>query len=196
MGILGSDFLSLFDVSIDPVTNKLDLLNPDHCPDKVVYWPASVIAKVPVERTKDGHLVVSIELDGKPFKALLDTGAWNSTIRIKPARMLLGVTPGGPDAPATGELNGTKGLTTYTHTFKTLSFDGVTVTNPSIELIPDMWEEPLSSTPTGSKIKVREEADKPDMLLGMNVLKHMHIYIAYKDRFVYFTPIVTPTQTK
>ncbi|MDR3528709.1 MAG: aspartyl protease family protein [Rhizomicrobium sp.] len=196
VGILGPDFLSLFDVSIDPVSKKLDLLNPDHCADKVVYWPATVLAKVPVERALDGHLVISIELDGKPFKAIVDTGAWNSTIRIKPAHMLLGVTPGGPDAPATGELNGTKGLTTYTHVFKTLSFDGVTVTNPSLRLIPDMLDDAMSSMPTGSKIKVKDDSDKPDVLLGMNILSHLHIYIAYKDRFVYFTPITTPAPSK
>lgn len=189
VGYLGADFLTQFDVSLDPAGKKLDLLNPVHCPDKVVYWPAKVIAKVPVERLSDGHLVVKVELDGKPFKAVLDTGAWGSTIRIKPAKMLLGVTPGGADAPASGELNGAKGATTYRHVFRSLSFDGVAITNPSITLIPDMLDDALSSTPTGSKIKVKDDSDKPDMLLGMDILRHFHIYIAYKDRFVYLTPI-------
>jgi predicted aspartyl protease len=196
VGLLGADFLMKFDVSLDPSAKKLDLLSPEHCPDKVVYWPASAIARVPVECLRYGHLVVDIELDDKPFRAILDTGAWQSTIRIQAARKQLGVEHGGPDSPPAGELNGTIGLTTYRHVFKTLSFEGVTVANPTIQLIPDMLEAPLSSTPTGLRIKVTEDAAKPEMLLGMDILRHLHLYIAYKDRFVYLTPIEPPSQTK
>ncbi len=193
-GLLAPDFLAMFDVAIDPAAKKLDLLSPDHCLDKVIYWPASAIAKVPVERLRDGHLVVSLELDGKPFRAVLDTGAWQSTIRIEADRALLGVVPGGPDAPVSGVLNGQKGLTTYRHVFKTLSFEGVAVANPALELIPDTLDEPLSAAPGGTLINVKNA--KPDMLLGMDILRHMHIYIAYKDHFVYLTPIETPPQAR
>ncbi len=196
VGTLGSDFLAMFDISIDPVAKKLDLLDPDHCLDKVIYWPASAIAKVPVERLRDGHIVLSLELDGKPVRAILDTGAEGSTLRIEAAHALLGIIPGGPETPVSGQLNGVKDLATYRHVFKSLSFEGVAVANPTLTLIPDMIDEPLSSTPLGTLIKEKNLAARPDMLLGMDILRHVHIYIAYKDRLVYVTPLETPPPTK
>ncbi|MDR3528710.1 MAG: retroviral-like aspartic protease family protein [Rhizomicrobium sp.] len=194
VGILGTDFLAMFDIAIDPAAKKLDLLDPDHCPEKVIYWPASAIAKVPVERLRDGHIVVSLELDGKPVRAILDTGASGSTLRITAAHAFLGIEAGSADTPAVGELNGTKGLTTYRHVFKTLSFEGVAVANPTLTLIPEMTEEPLSSTPLGTLIRVKNPAIKPELLLGMDILRHMHFYIAYKEHVVYFTPLAPAPQ--
>jgi hypothetical protein len=33
------------------------------------------------------------------------------------------------------------------------------------------------------------------MLIGMNILRHLHIYIAYKEHKLYITPAGTPTAT-
>jgi hypothetical protein len=31
------------------------------------------------------------------------------------------------------------------------------------------------------------------MLIGMDILSHLHLYIAYKERKLYITPASTPT---
>lgn len=192
VGLLGANVLSHFDVSVDPVGKTLDLMSQDHCPDRVIYWPTKVLAKIPFKPAEDGSIIVEIKLDGKPVKAILDTGAWNSTLRIPTAEHLYNITPGSPDAPVSGILNGAENLTTYHHTFKTLDFDGVTVANPAIELIPDKLSRPFTEVPTGSHISVTDEGVAPPMLIGMDILRHTRFYIAYKAHMLYVTPPTEP----
>ena len=45
------------------------------------------------------------------------------------------------------------------------------------------------------QIDTRDEALEPDILLGMNVLKHLHVYIAYKEKKLYITPAGTSVPT-
>lgn len=194
IGLLGGDILSHYDVSVDFGTNKMDLLDPDHCEGKVVYWKREALAVIPFKKLPSTAVVVTVELDGKSVKAILDTGASNSTIHIDAAEKLFAIKPGDADTPAIGGLNDRKDLTTYSHRFKTLAFDGVAVTNPEIVLIPDKLTETIGSRiPTNSHITEISEDSEPDVLLGMNVLRHMHIYLAYKERRLYITPAGSPS---
>jgi predicted aspartyl protease len=192
-GLLGADVLSNFDVSIDFGTNKLELLDKSHCDGKVVYWPAAALAVVPFRSWHIGQIVFDVTLDGKTMKALLDTGAPNSTLRLATAQRAFTLQPGSADTPAAGHLNERTDLPTYVHTFKTLDFNGITVANPVFELIPDMISQRLApGTPTGSLIPAKDDANAAPTLIGMNVLKHLHLYIAYKEQKLYITPAGTP----
>jgi predicted aspartyl protease len=184
-GVIGANLLSMFDVSIDPAGRQIDLLSQDHCPDNVIYWPATVFARIPFNRSPDNQIIVNVMLDGKPLKAVLDTGAENSTLFLKTAQRQFGLTPGAPDTPSAGTVNGK--LAAYQHTFKSLTFNDVAVGNPTITLIPDQMTEHFTQVPTGSRIALTDEVMRWDMLLGMNVLRHLHLYIAYKDRVLYLT---------
>jgi predicted aspartyl protease len=196
IGLLGANVLSLFDVSIDMAAGKLDLISHDHCLDQVIYWPATTFAKIPFQRQPGMQIIVGVTLDGKPVKAVVDTGASNSTLRTKTAESQYGIVLGSENAPASGSLNGDKNLVVYRHTFKALNFEGVTVANPTLDLIPDKLTEPLSYTPTGSRIGYADDVLKSEVLLGMDVLRHMHIYIAYHDRILYLTPAEAPRVAK
>jgi len=188
VGLLGANLLGKFDVSIDPVNKKLDLLSPDHCPDNVVYWPATGYSRIPFDTDFTAHIRIDVTLDGKPTKATIDTGAWNSTLPTGAATSLFGLTLGAPDTPKVGILNGRKDLVTYSHQFETLNFDGVAVNKPIVELIPDTLKESMTYTPTGSHLSHRMDGSDSEMLIGMNILRHMHLYIAYKEKAFYFTP--------
>jgi predicted aspartyl protease len=187
-GVLGADILSHFDISADLAGGKLDFLDPNHCEGKVIYWPAAAIAKIPLERMEANSIIFKLELDGKPVFARLDTGAPTSTIRINTAQRLFGLRPGSAELPANGILNGRGDLVTYTHTFKTLSFEGVTVNNPTITLIPDMMSKPLAQTDPDTRTQTPDETSKADILLGMDIMRHVHFYIAYKEKALYITP--------
>lgn len=193
IGLLGSDILSNFDVSVDFGTGKLDLLDQRHCEGKVVYWPHPVLAVVPFKRMPSRSIVVELLLDGKPVKAILDTGAYNSTLRVAAAERLFDIKPGSPDTPAIGGLNSRQDLTTYKHKFQSLTFEGIQVSNPEITLIPDMLSKKLGSAVfTGSNIPTKNDELAPDLLLGMNVLRHLHLYVAYKEQKLYITPAGAP----
>ena len=191
-GILGADILRSFDVSVDFAANKLDLVSQVHCDGKVVYWAERPVAIVPFDLLKSGHVSLPVAVDGQTVKAILDTGAAGSTLDQHTAEYRYGLKMGSTDAPASGTLNGEKGSMVWHHTFKTLTFEGVTVTNPVFDIIPDRVSKHFDDKQLGSLISRPDEQVEPQVLLGMNVLRHLHVYIAYKEKKVYITPAGTP----
>jgi len=195
-GVLAPDILQHYDVDIDYGAGKLNLLSPDHCEGKVIYWKTDTVAVVPMHLMDSGHIQIQVELDGKPVLAILDTGAYNTTLTRPVAEHDFGLTMGTPDTPATGSLQDLKSATIYRHTFKTLAFEGIAVSNVRVDIIPDMNRGVLlenATADTGTHIVgvTQNEASQP-MLIGMNILKHFHIYIAYKEKKLYITPASSP----
>lgn len=66
-----------------------------------------------------------------------------------------------------------------------MEIGGVTIDNPVLLLLPDLVANAGHRTRPGSLIRV--ENGLPDVLLGMNVLRRLHLYIAYKESRLYIT---------
>jgi predicted aspartyl protease len=199
-GVLAPDILKHYDVDLDFGNDTLTLFSPDHCPGKVIYWKADAVAVIPMRVLDSGHIVVPVMLDGKRVIATLDTGAYNSTLNIPIAESTFGLRLGSEDTPRAGNLVGKASAVTYRHVFSTLAFDGVAVKNLQVQIIPDLLHQVMVDAalpPTGTRIfnPRKMEADA-GMLIGMNILRHFHIYIAYKEEKLYITPAVeTPPDT-
>lgn len=178
-GLVGSAMLSRFDISVDFGAHKLDIIDQDHCEGRVVYWPERPIAVVPFRQTPFSQIIVKVKLDGKEFKALIDTGAGNSTLEQFAARRNFGVVVGDADTPVIGNLNREDKLVTGLHRFHTLELEGLQVSNPEVTIIPDAINVHFSD---GEKLLDH------DIILGMNVLRRLHLYIAYKEKKLYITP--------
>jgi len=188
-GILAPNILKNYDVDIDFGGNKFSLLSPDHCEGKVIYWPASVVAVVPIRVLRSGHILVPVKLDGKDVKAILDTGAYATTLMLPVAEDEFGLTMGSPDTPKAADMPDRPGAPTYEHKFATLSFGGVTVNNPGVVILPDFLRNKAGGPQLGSRLGGSSSPEQePDMLIGMNVLRHLHIYIAYREQKLYITP--------
>ncbi len=71
-----------------------------------------------------------------------------------------------------------------------LDLSGVTIKNPILTLRPDLAPQ---TTKTGSHLS-SDVVQPPDMLIGMNILSHLHVYIAYKERKLYITPSSPPAK--
>jgi hypothetical protein len=82
----------------------------------------------------------------------------------------------------------------YRHAFKSLSFEGLTISNPSLDIIPDLQRGQMERPPaTGTRMPDSSVEQKlPDLLIGMDVLRHLHLYIAYKEQKLYITPESAP----
>jgi predicted aspartyl protease len=187
-GILAPNVLKYYDVDIDFGAQKLHLLSPDHCEGKVIYWPAAAVAVVPIHVLKSGHIAIPVELDGKTVNALLDTGASTSTLTQDAAESLYGLKMGSPEAPYAAEFFGQHG-SVYRHHFLSLNFGGIAVSNPRVALIPDYRDKLAQTSSLGSRLgDSQASAEFQDMLIGMDVLRHLHIYIAYKEQKLYVTP--------
>jgi predicted aspartyl protease len=185
-GLVALDHLAKLDVDVDFGTDEMKLILPDHCPGIVIYWKPSVVAVVPM--TMDGlHIIVPVMLDGHPERALIDTGAPESTILIDESRRVFDLTMGSVDAPEIGILNGDASLKTYNHTFKTLAFGDVTVNNPKLTLIPNAVGRNMDKAQlVGNRAKTEKDLIRvEDMIIGMDVLRKLHIYIAFGERKMY-----------
>ena len=191
VGLLGHDVLQRYDVDVDFTNNKINLMNPDHCEGKVIYWPAEAVAVVPIIVLHNGNIQLTVTLDGQPVVAMLDTGSTDTTLSLPVAEGQYGLKLGSVDSPATGSLPGRPGSLTYEHTFKSLAFEGIAVGNPRIEIIPDLFHarNVAESHANGWRlVDPRDNTARQSMLLGMNIMRHFHFYIAYKENKIYITP--------
>jgi hypothetical protein len=147
---------------------------------------------------------VDVTLDGHAFTGNIDTGAEVSSINSAAARRYydilaseLGPPFGGEtaspahDQGASTAAGGTESVTVTgfraEHRFHALTFGGVTVTNPLFVL----RREPSDAGRVGS-------ARRPDITIGMNVLRALHLYFAFKERVLYVSAADTarPAQGK
>lgn len=164
-GLIGGNVLANYDIDLDFYNEKLNVFAPKHCPGGVVYWTQKGFARVPIHvDNEDWHITVPVTLDGQEFRAILDTGAATSTMTLDRARQLFGWNDN--DYRLKPLRSGG-----YRFPFSQLAFGDVIVNNPQIDLIPR-----------------REVAEGvPDLLLGMDVLRQLHLYIAYKEQAIYVT---------
>jgi tetratricopeptide (TPR) repeat protein len=170
-GTLGANWLSNFDVEIDPVGNTASLFSKDHCKGQVVYWAHQDEAAIPFRLERYGnHIAVPLSLNGQTVMAMIDTGAPESVLSLDMARRLFGL---GRDSPGMQEAGGStdeRGRThqDYRYRFKSLEMGGIRFANP--------W------------IRVAEMAGGgPDMILGMHQLHALHLYFAYGEQTLYVT---------
>jgi hypothetical protein len=186
-GILGPGILRFYDVAVDFGARTFTLISPDHCEGKVVYWPARTVAIVPIEVLKaSGHIVVPVTLDGRSINAMLDTGAHTTVLSLSAAENDLSI-----HLPFMYRFQ--HHLMPYQHRFASLDFGSVAVANPVVDILPGLGRGPRLPSPTGTRIADGETERLPDMLVGMDILRHLHLYIAYREQRLYITPSSTPT---
>jgi len=188
-GLLSTDLFLQYDVDMDFGAARLNYFSQDHCDGKIAYWPERPVAVVPIT-LENGHINVPVTIDGRELKAIIDTGAGGSAMNVDAAFSVFGIKPGSEDAPIV-ESHEPDGLKEYSHKFSTLSFEGITVTNPKISIIADRTgASDLKSTIRGT-IADPYNAHIRQVIVGMNVLKHLHVYIAYKEKKLYISPAGT-----
>lgn len=194
-GVVAPNLLTNYDVELDFAAHNVNLLSADHCEGKVIYWPASAIAVVPIRLTKSGHIFAKVKLDGTDVDALIDTGTSKTSISLPVAESIFGLKLGSPDTPDVGALSGAPNARVYSHRFKTLDLGGIAVGNPLIKIIPDLMKNNLEHAPRlGSRISDEDEPDRlSDMIIGLDVLSRLHLYIAYTEGRLYVTPSESPT---
>ncbi len=139
---------------------------------------------------------VKVMLDGHAFTADIDTGLDISTINSKAAQdyfdvplddhqpEVLETHQPQPAQPSPGTETVTVTARRQQHQFHSLTFGGVTVTNPLFVLKPG----PMGVHRAG-------DPDPPDITIGMNVLRKLHLYFAFRERMLYVST-ADPVQTQ
>ncbi len=187
VGYFGADYLDRFDVEIDLAGGKVTFFSQDHCKGKVVYWTDSYF-KVPfsILDCNNPQIEVTVTLDGKPVRAVLDTGAATTTLRLSTASRLFGLSADASGVDAAGTATGLDGnaIPAYRHVFDALVLGPITLPHRTIVLAPITFAKRTHAV--DSHMNTIDES-MPDLYVGMDVLSRLHLFIAYSEEAVYFT---------
>ncbi len=166
-GLLGRDFLSLFDLALDLRGQTLTLIEVRGCAGRFLPWTVPYTA-LAVENPADSALVMPVMVDGVALRALLDTGASKSLIAA-PGITRLGLTEavlaGDPSQTVSGV--GPRGAPMRRHRFNHLHSGTLRLDQPIV------WVAPLQLNPI------------VDMLLGTDILADRLVWISFATRQVF-----------
>jgi len=154
---------------------RLNFFSADHCPGDVVYWPHQALAVVPVTLA-GGHFEVATMLDGHPLTAVIDTGSPWTILDITWAKENLGFSPD-IGAASSGIPKDEPDKKIYFRKYSALTFPGITIAKPLVVVRSLQFGE--GNDPVGRA---------PDMIVGMEVLRHLHLYYAAAEQKLYITP--------
>ncbi|HVW72037.1 MAG TPA: aspartyl protease family protein [Rhizomicrobium sp.] len=193
VGLFSPDLMGRYDIEIDFGTYKMNYFSKDHCPGKVVYWPHQALAVLPFTFQKN-HLKISVKVDGKDLTAIIDTGASNTSMKAEAAKRIFDISP---DSQGNIAMNARGMAGAFERVFSTLDFEGVAVTNPHIVVIPQLVgrKDRNNGFRTDTRVKMVDDIDDaPDMLIGMDILKKLHLYIAFGENRIFISEASTPSR--
>ena len=185
-GQLGGDILTFFDLDFDFAHHTLNLISQKHCKGKVVYWTRDY-ATIPFRLSYSQHLVVPVLLDGKEVSAGISTADGAMILTESGARRVFDLTA---SSPATETPTAPKAEWIFRHRFESLSMGGVTVRNPMLYVYPDLNEkafERLHHDKLQADPVNRDVLDLEQLSVGMDVLQHLHVYVAYGEDALYIS---------
>ena len=186
-GLMGQNLLNKIDLEIDNANRTVSLFSQDHCDADGVHWADEAVV-LEFKRAETGSMhysrtkreegkstndydvpLVWAQFEGRSVAVLFDTGATNTAMDLDLAKNIFGIDEHSPGVEPAGVAYVANGGTVenYSYTFKKLTIAGVTLEN-----VPVL----LSKFDGDSQV-----------LLGMHEMRHLHLYIAYKEGRIYIT---------
>lgn len=188
-GELSRDRLAQFDVDANFLDGTLKLFSPQHCPGKILYWKAAAVA-ASAFTINDGHITIVVSLNGQKLNAIIDTGAPTSILSSQAARRFFDLTANSPGTKLSAVLSKNSQRPIYDYQFSELDFNGVAVTHPIIAIWPEVISqdaEPNTRNLYNRAVSSGVGAHQPPLVIGMDILKKLHVYIAFREKRIYFS---------
>jgi hypothetical protein len=170
-GLLGRDFLSVFDLALDLPARTVTLYDVRGCAGRYLPW-AEPYTAIPVENRgetlTDSALIVPVTLDGIRLRAILDTGA-GATLLAAPGMARVGLKEAvlKNDTREVVSGLGPRTVIMYQHRFTTLRVGTRTIDHPSL------WAAAIQLNPI------------VDMLLGADWLEGKRVWISFATRQIF-----------
>jgi predicted aspartyl protease len=168
--VLGNDYLQQFDVEFDFQSNAVRVYRAMECERaRLAYWARAL--EVPLEQGDKVRLAITI--NGKPVRALLDSGAGRSLLGMAEAAKL-GVTPQSPGTIPAGCVGGfgKNAVDSWTAQFESFAIGEEVIHNPRIRFA-DLSQHAADA--------------QTEMLLGADFLHSHRVLIARSQGKLYFT---------
>ncbi len=172
VGRLGMDVLGDLDFELDLANSTLSFYSTDHCPGAGVHWTRHY-GRSSMTKAPRGNLLFPVTLDGKKVEAIISPAAPRSWMLTYTSHQLYG-----PDQTADRDM-----------TLSGLGPDRrVRVRLDSRSVDPTCS---LTSRDTGAVYFLGKacRGDEPALYIGMDVLRHLHIYYAVKEQVLYYTEV-------
>jgi hypothetical protein len=188
-GLMTGDFFKQYDIELDFGGHQINYLTPTKCtdPDKVVLWPHSAVAVIPMTMV-DGKISVPVSVQGHQVNAVIDTSSSRTVMRRDIAELIVGLKADTPEMMPVSGLSDGKGQPVYGHTFSQIAFPGGVAANnvPTLILTNSLTHEISSRMVLGSWAR-STDANIPDLTLGIDVLHQLHLYVVYGQKNLYVT---------
>jgi len=171
-GLLGGDVLGASELDLDLSARRVTLHDRRACRIAALPWPGTPDA-IPFEPAPPGMVVIAVEVNGQPLRALFDTGA-NGTVLRQDLAARIGVTEAAlaqlPVETAHGI--GTEGVPLRRLEGAVMRVGGETV--------------------TGQRLGLMQLPDAPfDVILGQDYIGPRRFWISYAERRLYVRPAAT-----
>jgi aspartyl protease len=166
-GLLGADFLAVFDLDLDMRNGRLTIFQVHDCAGRFLPWTEAYTA-VPVTVPAKHLWIVPVTLDGIPLRAYLDSGATNGLI-FRSGMFRMGLQRSSLAADPADELSGVgpNSGVMYRHRFRSLRVGHQTIDAPVI------WVSEVQMWPI------------VDMLLGADWLFGRRTWMSYTTQQVF-----------
>ena len=179
--LLGEDVLGLYDIEFDLAHGAVRLLQPRGCGEgDMAYWAAEYNVTPIVDDNRD-KIGVTVALNGRAVRAILDSGA-STSVGTPRAAAAAKVRLEASDV--TGRGIGALTLTNQVGTLDSFSIGGETIKNAKLRFSNLFGATTFAET--GSMI-AKPMGDQPDMLLGFDFLKSHRVLVSRSKHKVYFT---------
>jgi hypothetical protein len=189
-GFLTGDFFRQYDVELDFGAKKMVWLTPTKCtdPDKVVFWAHSEVAIIPVNLANDGRLQMQAMVQGHTINAEIDTSSPRTVMRRDIAELYVGLKSDPPDMAPVDDLRDGGNMRVYSHTFPEIIFagGGIAAENVPVLIQDYSMHHNLDQVALGTRAQFRDERI-PDLVIGMDVLRHLHMYVVPGQGRLYVT---------
>lgn len=174
-GILGTNFLSDFDVEIDLPASRLRLY-PHDKNGNASLPKLKGHQSVPNKAADKGFVVLDVSVEGKIVTAILDTGAPASLLNWAAAKQAgISIETKGVKKRTSGTVGlGAQVADTYLYKFKRIEAGSTRFKAEELR-IADL-----------SVFKALGLSDKPAMLFGLDMLKKRALLISYRTKKIYF----------
>lgn len=183
VGYFGTEALARTDFELHLAEKKLRLFSPDHCRGVGAYW-TNDYASTTFDKDPYGAIFFAMALDGKLIETSFSTGNPSTSVDANITRKAFGFDATSPDVEVTD-----RGRASYRA--MSLTMPGFSASDVRIALHggPDDcgYRERIDS---GSKAIAYGRCGAAFPLsLGRDVLERMRLYVALKERRIYFSEV-------
>jgi hypothetical protein len=163
-GLLGRDYLALFDLDLDLPARRLTLYRVSGCAGHFLPWMGPYDS-IPIATPAGDAVILPVTIDGRTLRAMLDSGATSSLVAA-PGMYKLGLEQAALSTDPSSVIRGlgSHSVTVHRHQFGALAVGNQTIASPAL------WVEPIRLSPI------------VDMLLGADWLAQRRVWISFATK--------------